>query len=374
MIYNSEQPNHNSINDKCQAPDTANNAVLLDNEKFSWATKKERTKLLSELMDAWGNSKYSERAWFCGSALEFNFLEANETGSNLNTAIHGKKQLSFANFCQLRTGPLCNARRSAKLAVMLSNCIDAINTEHQNARYLFLTLACKNCTADELSNTMTHILNSYHKLMRRRPVKRAIKGAFRTMEITYNESQNTYHPHLHILLVVTEDYFPRANGLYITQDEWVKMWSECLKVDYLATANIKRADKNKKAIAEVSKYAIKDTDYLKLAERNKKKAVEVIKTYTWALYKRRLIQASGWFKEHWDEAQEDDLMHINETGDKHSAWYGQYSYGYKSLKNYFLRSVYEYEEDADNKRMPYTGRKNIIEVADKDLCLREQEG
>ena len=320
-------------------------AILLENEKFCWKDKKERTRVLADLMDEWGNTSYADRALSCGSFLEFNFLEADDMGNNLKTAIRGKKQLSMANFCQLRTCPLCNARRSAKLAVMLSNCIDAINTEHQNARYLFLTLACKNCTADELNDTMTHILKSYHRLMCRRPVKRAVKGAFRTMEITYNESQNTYHPHLHVLLVVEDSYFPKANNLYITQAEWVKMWSECLKVDYLATANIKRADKSKKAIAEVSKYAVKDTDYLKLAERNKQKAVDVVKTFTYALYKRRLIQASGWFKEHWDEKQEDDLMHITEDGEQHSKWYGSYKYGYKVIKDYYLNMIYTKNDD-----------------------------
>ncbi len=320
-------------------------AILLENEKFSWKDKKERTRVLADLMDGAGIKSYSERALSCGSFLEFNFLEANEDGNNLNTAINGKKQLSMANFCQLRTCPLCNARRSAKLAVMLSNCIDAINEEHRDARYLFLTLALKNCSADELIETMNLILKAYKKLMKRRPVKRAIKGAFRTMEITYNESQNTYHPHLHVLLAVTEDYFKKANNLYITQDRWVKMWSESLKVDYLATANIKRADKSKKAIAEVSKYAVKDTDYLKLAERNRKKAIDVVTTFTNALYKRRLIQAAGWFKDHWNEADEEDLMHLTEDGEKHSKWYGSYKYSFKFLKDYYLNAVYQKDEN-----------------------------
>ncbi len=320
-------------------------AILLENEKFSWKDKKERTRVLADLFDTDGNKSYADRALSCGSFLEFNFLEADDMGNNLKTAIRGKKQLSMANFCQLRTCPLCNARRSAKLAVMLSQCIDAINKEHDNARYLFLTLAMKNCSATELNDTINHLMKSFHRLMCRRNVKRAVKGFFRTFEITFNESQNTYHPHLHVLLVVEDTYFSKSNNLYIQQPDWVKMWSECLKVDYQATANIKRADKNKKAIAEVSKYAVKDTDYLKLAERNKTKAVEVVKTFTYALYKRRLIQAGGWFKDHWNEKQEDDLLHINEDGEQHSKWYGSYKYGYRVLKDYYLNLIYQKDDD-----------------------------
>ena len=343
--------NDNKISNICQVPDSTNpavNAVLLTNEKFTWKDKKERTRLLAKLFRSDGNISYSRRASSCGSFLEFNFLEADDDGSNLRKAIiNGKKQLSGANFCQLRTCPLCNARRSAKLAVMLTNCIDKINENHVGLRYLFLTLALKNCSADDLPDTITHLLKSFDRLMKRRNVKRAIKGFFRTMEITFNELQDSYHPHLHVLLVVEDDYFKRSNNLYITQDAWVKMWSECLKVDYLATANIKRADKSKKAIAEVSKYAVKDTDYLKLAERDKDKAVEVVRTFTHALYRRRLIQAGGLFKQYWNTDAEDDLLHITEDGEKHSEWYGSYNYSYQVLRDYYLVSAYKKSKDED---------------------------
>lgn len=331
-------------NTKPVAESQAPQKILLNNERFSWKEKKQKTERLSELFRLQGNSAYATRAQSCATFLEFNFQEATDMAS-LSKAIHGKKQLSKANFCQLRVCPLCNARRSAKLAVMLSKCINAINTDHPGTRYLFLTLAMRNCTGDDLPATITRLLQSYHRLMNRRPVKRAIKGAFRTMEITYNALQNTYHPHLHILLAVEDTYFLRSSGLYLTQAEWVKMWSECLKVDYRATANIKKADGSKKAIAEVSKYAVKDTDFLKLAERSKTRAAEVLRVFTTALHRRRLIQASGWFKDHWNEQSETDLLHITEDGEARSSWYGSYRYGYKFLKDYFLHMIYQKAED-----------------------------
>lgn len=320
--------------------------ILLENERFDWKSKKEGTRVLADLLGSF-DPDYSTRALVCGSALEFNLLEADDMGKNIFRALGGKKQLSMANFCQLRTCPLCNARRSRKLAVMLSDCIQGVREDHPGVRFLFLTLAMKNCTGSELVNTIDHMMKSFNRLKVRRPFQRAIKGTFRTMEITYNERQNTYHPHFHVLLAVEEDYFKTSKNLYITQEQWVKMWSECLKVDYLATANIKRADKSKKAIAEVSKYAVKDTDYLKLAQRNKKRAIEVVANFTNALYKRRLVQAGGWFKEHWNEQKEDDLLHITDDGSTHSKWYARYRYGYQVLKDYFLDYVFSKTENGD---------------------------
>lgn len=223
--------------------------------------------------------------------------------------------------------------------------MNAINEDHPGTRYLFLTLALKNCKADELVRTVDHLMKSYNRLMKRRPVKRAIKGTFRTMEITYNERTDTYHPHFHVLLAVEEDYFAYSNGLYLSQEKWIKMWSECLKVDYLATAHIQKADKSPKAIAEVAKYAVKDTDYLKLADKNVSKARDVVVAFSNALYKRRLVQAGGWFKEHWNEKQEEDLLRIKDTGEAHSKWYGLYAYSYKRLEDYLLRQVYTKDDD-----------------------------
>ena len=335
--------NSNTLSNTRQAQNTPN--ALLIGEKFSWKQKKERAELLSMVFEAGYNERYAERAGWCGSQLEFNFLEADDTLSNINQAVHGKKQLSYANFCQLRTCPVCNARRSAKLAVMLSRCIDAIYDDHPNARFIFLTLTIKNCKASELKDTITLIMESYKRLFKRRSVERAIKGAFRTMEITYNQTEDSYHPHLHVLMAVEPDYFQKTSGLYITKDNWIKMWGECLRVDYNPIVDIKKADSTKKAIKEVAKYAVKDSEYLTIAEEDIDKAVEIVNTFTDALFKRRLIQCSGWFKTHWNEAEEEDLMHIQDTGEAHSKYYGQFWYGYKSLKDYYLKYVYEKDEN-----------------------------
>ena len=130
------------------------------------------------------------------------------------------------------------------MTARLIRILTAVKAEHPTATLLFLTLTVKNCKADELRDTLTLLTAAWTKLAKRRPFMRAVKGWFRAIEITRNQSDGTYHPHIPAILVVEPDYFKRSGGLYIFQGvgaqvppdgykipSWVDMWRQCLQAD-----------------------------------------------------------------------------------------------------------------------------------------------
>jgi len=227
----------------------------------------------------------------------------------------GTKQLNAANFCQLRLCPLCIARRAKKSVYLLSRVMDKVEVDHEGALFLFLTLTMKNCSGDQLGDTIGLLTKAWDRLMKHRKVQRSIKGWFRAVEIT-RPGLDEYHPHIHAILVVEPPYFARKAGLYITQGEWVERWQTALRSDYKPSVRVQttkakgEVSGGKAAALEAAKYATKDSDYIdpRLPERQ---AADIVETYTKALRRRRLTAYGGWMKEAAHELDADDL----ENGD-----------------------------------------------------------
>lgn len=146
---------------------------------------------------------------------------------------------------------------------------------------------------------------AWRRLTRRRPVARAVKGSFRALEVTRNRAKDTYHPHIHAILVVENDYFLRSKGLYFTHDRWVEMWQEALRVDYAPSVDVRstyqrQGDKAVKtaanAVFEAAKYATKDCKYV-----NKKmllfEATKKAGNPTVILHRKRTTAMAGWIAE-----------------------------------------------------------------------------
>ena len=181
----------------------------------------------------------------CGTYLEFyNFEKA---GLKLKTG----------NFCRDRLCAMCNWRRSLRMFAKLSKIIQSkqyIDTGYHN---LFLTLTVKNCSIDELHNSIENIFYGFKKFVQHKAIKAAVKGYFRALEITYNSKDKTFHPHLHIILAVPKSYF--SKHYYISQEKFTYYWQKSLAVDYKPICDIRKF-KDNKGIAEASKYCIKTDD------------------------------------------------------------------------------------------------------------------
>jgi plasmid rolling circle replication initiator protein Rep len=177
----------------------------LSGRKTPWKQHKRATELLSESFERIKKNNKSELVKNCGTQLEF--VECSKG--------HYKK-LKRANFCRVRMCPMCGWRRSLKIAHQVKQiAYDAM--KNTDLCWLFLTLTMKNVIADKLSNEIDCYIKGFGKLSRRKRFKNSVLGFFRSLEVTYNKEENTYHPHYHVLLAVSSRYFDGRN--YIRKDE-----------------------------------------------------------------------------------------------------------------------------------------------------------
>lgn len=244
----------------------------------------------------------------CGSFLEF------------APTVSGDKKLLNANFCKVRLCPMCNWRRSKKIFGQVSKIIKAINNDKEK-EYIFLTLTCKNVSGDELREQIKFLIKAFNRTISdNSKIKKMCKGYFRALEVTRNNNDGTYHPHIHCIICVNKSYF--TDKTYISIKEWVSIWKHYLKADYEPIVHIQKfKNNNHKAVAEASKYAVKDTDIFLDNQEETDKNILVLYQ---ALYKVRLIGMGGLFKE-WhkklnlDDADADNVDFIktdNEDDDK----------------------------------------------------------
>lgn len=285
---------------------------------YGWRRERMKSNGLVKLYQGAGYEKYAERAENCATWLTFRVLG-------------DKRQLQSANFCKLRLCPMCIARGALARGKLLSKVMDAVQAEHK-CQYIFVTLTIRNVTGSELGDSIGQLCEGWRRLMNQRPVLRAFKGTFRAIEITRNndpksEWYGTYHPHIHAVVAVEDEYFAKNSPLYLSHDDIVARWRQVMRLDYDPTVNIKSTyEKGKKkrrkkakvgeneasrgAVLEAAKYATKDSDYIsdKLSEAE---AVQVVMDYTKALHHRRLTAFTGWFKETAQRLKADDLDHVD---------------------------------------------------------------
>jgi len=175
-----------------------------------------------------------------------------------------------ARYCNTRICNVCNRIRTAKL-------INGYGKQIKELDSYFVTLTVPNVTENELSNTLSIMLQKFRKIQDR--LNNSLKG-IRKLEITYNAISNTYHPHFHIIL----DGNGNSNTL---KTEWLKEFP--LALPYCQ--DVTKA--NESSVIELFKYTTKV-----VTKVNGKMSIYVhaIDTIISALYKRRAIQPFGGVK------------------------------------------------------------------------------
>lgn len=286
------------------------NYVILEDVKrgksIPWKEKKIKSLKVSDSFKRLKYIKKSNRIKYCGSYLEFiKNIETNE------------KKLYSANFCKERLCPMCQWRKSLKVFHQVSRIMDKVQKERKNLIPLFLTLTLKNCTGSNLSSTLDNIFQSWYKLVKYRKIKRIVKGWFRTLEITYNKKNDTFHPHIHSIIMVDKNYFKKNNKDYMQTSDWVNIWRKALNINYDPICDIRKIKNNKKkykAMSEVAKYTLKDTDFIFDDIYLTDKVIGVLNC---CLKGRRLYALGGVLKQIAKEIKisnlsEGDLVHIDE--------------------------------------------------------------
>lgn len=266
-----------------------------------WSDKKNKSLLVAKSYQRLGYFDKFKKIEECGTFLEFKRFTNNDL------------KLNTANFCKVRLCPMCSWRRSLKIFGQVSKIMNVATADSENA-FLFLTLTIRNCTPSELPKALDLILKGYDTMFKRKKVKQVILGAFRALEITHNtnvysKSYDTYHPHLHCILMVKKSYFNCRSGSYIKQSEWVDLWKSCIDVDYEPIVHIEKINDNskniEKAVAETAKYSVKDSDLIVSDLELQDKTISVLDE---SLSGRRLISFRGSFAKIQKDLKLDDAM------------------------------------------------------------------
>lgn len=275
-------------------------------KKAPWQSKKIRGLKVADSFQRLGFTSKATRIRFCGSALAF--LVSLETG---------QRKLHSADFCKERLCPMCQWRKSLKVFHQVSKVMDKAQFEHSNLVPLFLTLTLRNCFSSNLPATLDTIFQGWNRLLAHRKIKRIVKGWFRALEVTYNKEQDTFHPHLHAIVFVEKGYFKKNNKDYMQTADWVQMWRKALKLDYDPICDIRKVKGSKgkhKAVAEVAKYTLKDSDFVFDDTGLTDRLVSVLDS---SLKGRRLFAFGGLLKQiakeiGLREVAEGDLVHIDD--------------------------------------------------------------
>lgn len=297
-----------------------------------FSSKKSTNMVLANVYDSIYNStqddywlKRSKRLKSCASFLKFRIFNNDVEKPQL-------KKMSVS--CKVRLCPVCAWRRSLKIfshALKIFSYLENNEDYSNKYDYLMLTLTVRNCQGSELSSTIDWLMKSFDKLMKRREVKRIVKGWYRGLEITHNhnvysKSYNTYHPHYHIILCVNRSYLSQHGEKvgYLSEEKWLQLWRECTGDNSITQVDIREIDVNKKrkkrlekldtssmtaeqiekekrkasiidSTCEVVKYAVKDSSYI--LSWNWELTNEIVSTLDIALRNRRLIAWGGVLKE-----------------------------------------------------------------------------
>ena len=305
--------------------------ILVDKNSLGKERDWRGRKILSlKLADIFKELQYKktfvERVVSCGDTLRF--IQNQD----------GNLKLYQAYFCKNKLCPICNWRRSMKYSYQTSKIVDEAIKQEPKGRFLFLTLTVKNVEGEALNSTISQLTKSFDRLFKRAKVQRNLLGYLRSVEVTHNENDKTYHPHIHVLMMVRPSYFQSKKD-YITQKEWSDMWSQSLKVDYVPMIDIRTVKETGKglrgAVLETAKYPTKP---IKLDIENK----QVVDDLYNGLYRKRQLGYGGLFKTikkqlALDDAENGNLVHTSDDKENISKGTEIVAIWNATKQNYFLK-------------------------------------
>lgn len=278
-----------------------------------WKPKRSRSELLSGSYTRLGLKSKSNRVAQCGTFLSF----AHEVDNAGIVSPAGK--LHQANFCRDRLCPMCTWRKSLKLFGQCSQIMELIGNDYC---FVFVTLTVPSVSGDMLPDTVSRLFRAWNLFSNYKAVKSATVGYFRALEVTrnnrpYSKSFGLYHPHFHVVFAVRPSYFKKS--AYLHRDEWLALWQRAYGDDTITQVDVRRAsdpvsDTAHKAVAEIAKYAVKDTDYI----RNSEDETDlVVNDLSRSLRGRRLVSYGGVFRTAFDklglqDIETADLVHVSD--------------------------------------------------------------
>lgn len=219
-----------------------------------------------------------------------------------------KLVLTGANFCRVMLCPMCQWRRALKLYSSMLRIWQYIFDDYKSIEFdasrnrlaprlraLLLTLTVPNVHGEELRDKLEEMSDGWARFRRLADID-CVKGYYRCLEVSYNASNDTYHPHYHVLLLVTDDYF-KAD--YITHAAWLDLWRQSMRDNAITQVDIRPLKGSTpqamlKNLNETCKYTCKPSDFLRGSMEQQERVVATIDK---ALDKIRRASFGGWLKD-----------------------------------------------------------------------------
>jgi len=148
-----------------------------------------------------------------------------------------------------------------------------------------LTLTQKNVDRGQLAITIDEMLDALKRLRHIRDVRRSLVGSARNIEVTYNYRMHTWHPHVHLILILKD-----GNKAMTKKKYWQALWASLMGLSYKPETDFQKI-RDEGAIFEVSKYVAKSTEMLMSINEDEK--VDVIDELNKALADRNLTIYTG---------------------------------------------------------------------------------
>ena len=265
--------------------------------------------------------RYADRMDFCSQLLDFK-LVAREYELKL--------KLDSARFCRVKYCSVCQWRRSLMWKAKAFKILPIVVEAYPTHRWLFLTLTVRNCAIVELRDTLQWMNKSWQRMVQRK--KFPAIGWIRSTEVTRGKD-GLAHPHFHCLLLVKPSYFGKY---YMKQQDWVKFWRSCLRIDYdpvLDIRSLRRGKQPMELVPEILKYCVKESDLV----ADKEWFIELTKQ----MYKVRTVATGGVLKEYLKQLEQEpeDLIGKDETKTEDEIDEGHLYFGWKyQEKKYRLKN------------------------------------
>lgn len=182
-----------------------------------------------------------------------------------------------SHYCRSRWCIICNRIRAG---VRINRYVPVFEEWDQDGGVQFVTLTVPNCEGEDLRGTLGEMLHQL-KLCRRQ--LRRTRGleykAVRSIEVTYNSNNGTFHPHFHIAVC-------SRSAAIALRDEWLKRWDEASR----AAQDVTAWDGDTGSLKELVKYP---TKLMTTTEGKEQPDPEALDTIFRALKGKHLFEPVG---------------------------------------------------------------------------------
>jgi plasmid rolling circle replication initiator protein Rep len=241
---------------------------------------------------------------------------------------------------------------------------------------LLLTLTVPNEPGFNMIKTIDQMTAAWKRFVQLKVVKGVSRSWFRSLEITYNPDRDDFHPHFHAVLMVPKVYFRRKSGLYITRDEWLRLWQQSMRDDRITQVDIRRLKPKGKGeleafVGEAAKYVTKPSSYILENEIGRYEVDNnVVSDLHHALRGRRLVAYGGYFSQIRKERKMEDVEKadlVNEDGEGVSD-----KCHCKICKSELIDELYRWNFGVEQyQRAPLRGQEDVEDFQEAEAVYEE---